>query len=159
MTIRKAWRILFGIVMVVTSACGVDEPANADVFVEETTRILQSASDEYAQLADLVPTIDPAAPIPQRFSDQMLVVADADRQAAAEIDALQAPAEAQERVDDVVNALRDRADVFERLAGAELTLEQLENDTEGTDTEDRLDAALEALRNAGWLHPAADSHG
>jgi hypothetical protein len=158
MTIRKAWLAVLGSVLVVASACGVDEPANADIFVDEATRILQKASDEYARLADLVPTIDPAAPVPQRFSDQMLAVADADRKAASEIEALQTPVEAQQRIEDLVNALRDRADAFERLASAGLTLEQLENDAEGTDAEDRLDGALEAMSNAGWLHPDAESH-
>jgi hypothetical protein len=158
MTVRTARRTFIGFVLIVASACGADEPANADIFVDETTRILQNASDEYARLADLVPTIDPAAPVPQPFSDQMLAVADTDRQAAAEIEALQTPAEAQEGIDDLVDALRDRANAFERLASAGLTLEQLENDTEGTDAEDRLDGALEALSNAGWLHSDTEPH-
>jgi hypothetical protein len=159
MTIRKSLGTLLGFMVVVASACGDDEPANPDMFVEETTRIVQSASDEYGRLADLVSTIDPTAPVPRQFSDQMLVVADADRQAAAEIEAMPAPAEARELVEDLVNALRDRADAFQRLAGSRFTLEQIENDPGGTGAEDRLEVALEALRNAGWLHPAADSHG
>jgi hypothetical protein len=159
---------LASVIMVALTGCGGDErtaptsehPVISDAQVaEELTRIVQTASDEYGRLADLVPSLDSAAAVPEEFKEQMEVVAAADRQAADEIDALATPTDADDLIEDLLDALRSRADAFERLAAdATITLRQIEADEAGTDAEARLDDALAALRDAGLLHAPADSH-
>lgn len=160
-SVRRIVVTLAGVATVVLAGCvgrETDTMGKAQ-FTEELTRIAQTSSAEFGRLAEQVPAVDPASPLPDAFTTQMLAVAEADRQAAREIEGLAAPESAEAMVDSLAGALRARADVFERLAAVpNITLEQIEADEAGTDAERRLDEALAALTEAGFLRPPADEH-
>jgi hypothetical protein len=96
--------------------------------------------------------VNPNAPLPDDFKAQMRAVAEGDRRAADEIEALTPPQAAAELIQQLGAALRARADAFERAAGARtITLQQLEEEGSITEAGEQIDRALQQLREAGLL--------
>jgi hypothetical protein len=77
------------------------------------------------------------------------------RQAADELEELNPPQEAEEEVEELIAALRDRTEVFEQVIEAgRFTRRDFGQITESGD---KIDEAFEQLRKEGFL-PEADEH-
>jgi hypothetical protein len=75
--------------------------------------------------------------------------------AAAELAELNPPQDAEEEVEELIAALRDRTEIFERAIEAGRFTRRDSNQI--TESGDRIDEAFEQLRKEGFL-PEADEH-
>jgi hypothetical protein len=149
---RNRWAAA-AIAVAALGACGGAKGADngKDGFNERLASILEPASARYGELGERAGSVNPNAPLPDDFKAQMRAVAEGDRRAAHEIEALTPPQGAAELVQRLGAALRSRAGAFERTAGATISLQQLEEEGSITEAGEQIDRVLEQLREAGFL--------
>lgn len=169
MTVRmRTTRGYFCLVMAlvgvaVLAACGggngdAEARAGTEDFNARLASIVQTENVRYGELAERVGDLSPDQPLPADVKQQMRDLAQAARRAADALEQLTAPPEATPLVRELGAALRQRADDFERASSRSgVTLQQLETEGDITESGERLDRAVRALIEAGFL-PEAESH-
>lgn len=159
---NRGWRIgLAAVTVAALAACGSGNGETGSGSADFNARlqaILQDARANYVELAERASKVDPNKPLPDDFKARMRSQAASDRRAADAIQSLAAPQPAQESLRTLVTSLRARADAFEKAASqAVVTMQQLEEEGTLTAAGDRIDGALRALRDAGYL-PKEEAH-
>jgi hypothetical protein len=137
------------------AGCGGEERLSRDEFGEHLQSIGQRGSDRWGRVAQGAADLKPDQPLPADVMQPMRELVEFQRQAAAELAELNPPEEAEEEVEILIEALRERTVAFEQALEAgrftRLDFEQI------TESGDKIDEAFEQLRKEGFL-PEADEH-
>ncbi|HET6752616.1 MAG TPA: hypothetical protein VFH23_01535 [Jiangellaceae bacterium] len=150
---HRSWWVAAAIAVAALAACGgaKGDDNGEERFGERLATVVEPASAGYGELGERSGSVNPNAPLPDDFKAQMRAVAEGDRRAADEIEALTPPQAAAELIQQLGAALRARAGAFERAAGATISLQQLEEEGSITEAGEQIDRVLQQLREAGFL--------
>ena len=137
------------------AGCGGEERLSREEFSERLQSIGQRGGELWERLAQVAADMEPDQALPADVKQPMTDLVEFQRQAAAELAELNPPEEAEEEVEILIEALRDRTEVFEQaLEAGSFTQRQSEQITEAGE---KIDVAFEQLRKEGFL-PEADEH-
>jgi hypothetical protein len=139
----------------VVAGCGGEERLSREEFGERLQSIDQRGGERWGRLAQVAADLEPDQPLPADVKQPMRDLVEFQRQAAAELAELNPPEEAEEEVEKLIEALRERTVAFEQaIATGRFTQRQSEHITQSGD---KIDEAFEQLRKEGFL-PEADEH-
>jgi hypothetical protein len=137
------------------AACGGEERLSRDEFSDRVQNIDEQGGELWGRLAQRAEDLQPGEPLPADVNQALKELVDFQNQAAAELEGLNPPEEAEEPVEMLVAALRGRTETFEQAMEAGRFTEQ---DSERvTQSGEKIDQAFVQLREEGFL-PAADEH-
>ncbi|MGH3012710.1 MAG: hypothetical protein ACRDMY_12865 [Gaiellaceae bacterium] len=137
------------------AGCGGEERLSREEFGERLQSIDQRGGERWGRLAQVAADLKPDQPLPADVMQPMRELVEFQRQAAAELAELNPPEEAEEEVEMLIEALRDRTEAFEQAIDVgRFTRRDSEQITEAGD---KIDEAFEQLRKEGFL-PEADEH-
>jgi hypothetical protein len=137
------------------AGCGGEERLSREEFGERLQSIDQRGGERWGRLAQVAADLEPDQPLPADVKQPMRDLVEFQRQAAAELAELNPPEEAEEEVEMLIEALRERTVAFEQaIAAGRFTQRQSEQITQSGD---KIDEAFEQLRKEGFL-PEADEH-
>jgi hypothetical protein len=137
------------------AGCGGEERLSREEFGERLQSIDQRGSERWGRVAQGAADLEPDQPLPADVKQPMRELVEFQRQAAAELAELNPPEDAEEEVEKLIKALRDRTEVFEQaIEAGRLTRRDFDQITESGD---KIDEAFEQLRKEGFL-PEADEH-
>jgi hypothetical protein len=152
--------LILGLVLVAVSlggaaGCGGEERLSREEFGEHLQSIDQQGGDRWGRVAQAAADLKPGQPLPADVMQPIRELVEFQRQAAAELAELNPPEEAEEEVQMLIEALRERTVSFEQaLEAGHFT--RLDSDRI-TESGDKIDEAFEQLRKEGFL-PEADEH-
>jgi hypothetical protein len=152
--------VILAIVLMVASlggaaGCGGEERLSREEFGERLQSIDQRGSERWGRVAQGAADLEPEQPLPADVRQPMRELVEFQRQAAVELAELNPPEDAEEEVEKLIEALRDRTEVFEQaIEAGRFTRGDFDQITESGD---KIDEALEQLRKEGFL-PEADEH-
>lgn len=156
------WSLLFVVAVAglgVLSACGGEERLSRQEFSDRVQSIDRRESTRFERLAERVMRLKPDDPLPDEVKQGMLEFAGGLGRAADELEALNPPEEAEEETDMLIEAIRQRADGFERAAHQErITLQELEAEGSITAAGEKIDHAFEQLRQEGFFYERPGEH-
>jgi len=137
------------------AGCGGEERLSREEFGERLQSIDQRGGERWGRLAQVAADLEPDQALPADVKQPMTDLVEFQRQAANELEELNPPQEAEEEVEELIAALRDRTEVFEQVIEAgRFTRRDFGQITESGD---KIDEAFEQLRKEGFL-PEADEH-
>jgi hypothetical protein len=137
------------------AGCGGEERLSREEFGERLQSIDQRGGERWGRLAQVAADLEPDQPLPADVKQPMRELVEFQRQAAAELAELNPPEEAEEEVEMLIEALRERTVAFEQaIEAGRFTQRQSEQITQSGD---KIDEAFEQLRKEGFL-PEADEH-
>lgn len=140
------------------AGCGRDEPLSRQEFRGSLQRIKQREGARFNHLAQRALRLKPNQALPGDVKQAMQDAAEGNRRAAEELDELEPPEDAEQDTHTLIEALRQRADGFERAARRKrITLGELEEERSITRAGETIDRAFERLRKQGFL-PEEDDH-
>ena len=137
------------------AGCGGEERLSREELGSRLQSIGQRGSERWGLVAHEAADLKPNQPLPADVRQPMRELLEFQRQAVAELAELNPPEEAEEEVEMLIEALRERTVAFEQALEAgrftRLDFDQI------TESGDRIDEAFEQLRKEGFL-PEADVH-
>ena len=137
------------------AGCGGEERLSREEFGERLQSIDQRGGERWGRLAQVAADLKPDQPLPADVMQPMRELVEFQRQAAAELGGLNPPEDAEEEVEKLIEALRERTVAFEQaIEAGRFTQRQSEQITQSGD---KIDEAFEQLRKEGFL-PEADEH-
>jgi hypothetical protein len=137
------------------AACGGEERLSREEFSDRLQSIDQQGGELWGRLAQRAEDLKPGEPLPADVKQALRELVDFQNQAAAELEGLNPPEDAEEPVEVLVVALRARTETFEQAMEAGRFTEQ---DSERvTQSGEEIDQAFEQLRAEGFL-ATADEH-
>lgn len=137
------------------AGCGGEERLSREEFGERLQSIDQRGGERWGRLAQVAADLEPDQALAADVKQPMTDLVEFQRQATAELAELDPPEEAEEEVEMLIEALRDRTEVFEQVIEAgRFTRRDFGQITESGD---KIDKAFEQLRKEGFL-PEADEH-
>src|SRR5918994_895911 len=98
--------------------CGGEERLSREEFGERLQSIDQRGSERWGRVAQVAADLEPNQALPADVKQPMTDLVEFQRQAAAELAKLNPPEEAEEEVEMLIEALRDRTEVFEQVIEA-----------------------------------------
>jgi hypothetical protein len=129
---------------------GDDDEPSQEEFGEQLRNIVEEPSQAFERLAQEGRQLKPADPLPEEFRAQIGAVGETMAAAAGELEELSPPEDAEEPTQELIDAIRARAEAFEQAAGDEdITLREFAPTLR--ETGERVDQAFEALRELGYL--------
>jgi hypothetical protein len=137
------------------AGCGGEERLSREEFGERLQSVDQRGGERWGRLAQVAADLEPDQALPADVKQPMTDLVEFQRQAAAEFVELNPPEEAEEEVEMLIEALRDRTEVFEQALEAGRFTRR--DSVQITESGDRIDEAFEQLRKEGFL-PEADEH-
>jgi hypothetical protein len=137
------------------AGCGGEERLSREEFSERLQSIGQRGGELWERLAQVAADLGPDQALPADVKQPMTDLVEFQRQAAAELAELNPPGEAEEEVEMLIEALRDRTQVFEQVIEAGRFTRQ--DVAQVTQSGEKIDEAFEQLRKEGFL-PEADEH-
>jgi hypothetical protein len=137
------------------AGCGGEERLSREEFGERLQSVDQRGGERWGRLAQVAADLEPDQALPADVKQPMTDLVEFQRQAAAELVELNPPEEAEEEVEMLIEALRDRTEVFEQALEAGRFTRR--DSVQITESGDRIDEAFEQLRKEGFL-PEADEH-
>jgi hypothetical protein len=138
------------------AGCGGEERLSREEFSERLQSISQRGGERWERLAQVAADLEPDQALPADVKQPMTDLVEFQQQAAAELAELDPPEEAEEEVEMLIEALRDRTVAFEQaIAAGHFKQRQSEQITQSGE---KIDEAFEQLRKEGFL-PEADEHG
>lgn len=139
----------------VVAGCGGDERLSREEFSDRLQSIDRRGSELWGRLAQRAQDVKPDQPLAAEVAQPMSDVVEFQRQAADELEELNPPEGAEEEVEKLIEALRERTETFEQVIGAgRFTRREFDRITQSGD---KIDAAFEQLRNEGFL-PNVEEH-
>jgi DNA repair ATPase RecN len=135
--------------------CGGEERLSREDFSARIQSIGERGGELWERLAQRAQDLEPDQPLPADVKQALTDLVDFQEQAVEELEALNPPEDAEEPVEMLVEALRARTEIFEQVIEAGRFTRQDSDQT--TESGDKIDAAFEQLRKAGFL-PEADEH-
>ena len=137
------------------AGCGGEERLSREEFGERLQSIDQRGGERWGRLAQVAADLKPDQPLPADVMQPMRELVEFQRQAAAELGGLNPPEDAEEEVEKLIEALRERTVAFEQaIEAGRFTQRQSEQITQSGD---KIDEAFEQLRKEGFL-PEAEEH-
>ena len=137
------------------AGCGGEERLSREEFSERLQSIGQRGDELWGRLAQVAADLEPDQALPADVKQPMTDLVEFQRQAAAELAQLNPPEEAEEEVEMLIEALRDRTELFEQaLETGRFTRRDSDQITESGE---KIDEAFEQLRKEGFL-PKVDEH-
>ena len=137
------------------AGCGGEERLSREEFGQRLQSIGQQGGERWGRLAQEAADLKPDQPLPANVIQPMRELVDFQGQATAELAELNPPEEAEEEVEMLIEALRERTVAFEQaLEAGRFTPLDFDKITESGD---KIDEAFEQLRKEGFL-PEADEH-
>ena len=137
------------------AGCGGEERLSREEFGQRLQSIDQRGGERWGRLAQVAADLKPDQPLPADVKQPMTELVEFQRHAAAELAELNPPQDAEEEVEELIAALRDRTEIFERAIEAGRFMRR--DSDQITESGDRIDEAFEQLRKEGFL-PEADEH-
>jgi hypothetical protein len=137
------------------AGCGGEERLSREEFNERLQSIGQRGGELWERLAEVAADLEPDQALPADVKQPMTDLVEFQRQAAAELAELTPPEEAEEEVELLIEALRDRTEVFEQVI--EVGRFTRQDVAQVTQSGEKIDEAFEQLRKEGFL-PEADEH-
>jgi hypothetical protein len=137
------------------AGCGGEERLSREEFGERLQSIDQRGGERWGRLAQVAADLEPDQALPADVKQPMTDLVEFQRQAADELEGLNPPQEAEEEVEELIAALRDRTEIFERAIEAGRFTRR--DSDQITESGDKIDEAFEQLRKEGFL-PEADEH-
>jgi predicted O-linked N-acetylglucosamine transferase (SPINDLY family) len=136
------------------AGCGGEERLSREEFSDRVQRIGDRGGELWGRLAQRAEDLQPDEPLPADVKQALSELVEFQEEAAAELEALNPPKEAEEAVESLVAALRERTRTFEQVIETGRFTEQ---DSERvTQAGEAIDQAFEQLRAAGFLATADD---
>jgi hypothetical protein len=137
------------------AACGGEERLSREEFSDRLQSIGERGGELWGRLAERAETLETDEPLPADVKQALTELVEFQKQAAAELEGLDPPEDAEEPVEKLSEALRERTETFEQVIEAGRFSEQ---DSERvTQAGEKIDRAFEQLREEGFL-PMADEH-
>lgn len=137
------------------AGCGGQERLSREEFGERLQSIDQRGGERWGRLAQVAADLEPDQALPADVKQPMTDLVEFQRQAAAELAELNPPEEAEEEVEMLIEALRERTAAFEQAIAAGRFAQRQSEQITGSG--DKIDEAFEQLRKEGFL-PEADEH-
>jgi hypothetical protein len=135
--------------------CGGEERLSREDFSARIQSIGERGGELWGRLAQRAQNLEPDQPLPADVKQALTDLVDFQEQAVEELEALNPPEDAEEPVEMLVGALRERTVAFEQaIEAGRFTQRQSEQITKSGD---KIDEAFEQLRKEGFL-PEADEH-
>jgi len=139
----------------VVAGCGGEERLSRQQFSDRLQSIDQQGSERWGRLAQRAKDLKPDQPLPSEVKQPMRELIEFQRQTADELEELNPPEGADEPVEKLIEALRERTGTFERATEAgRFTQQEFDQITQSGE---KIDAALEQLRKEGFL-PREEEH-
>jgi hypothetical protein len=155
-------KYLFTLATVVAAAilggvagCGGDERLSREEFSDRLQSIGERGGELWGHLAERAEDLEPGEPLPADVKQALRELVDFQNQAAAELEGLNPPEDAEEPVEMLVAALHARTETFEQAMEAGRFTEQ--DSARVTQAGEEIDQAFEQLRAEGFL-ATADEH-
>ena len=137
------------------AGCGGEERLSREEFSDRLQRIGQEGGERWGRLAQRAKDVKPDQPLAADVKQLMKELVDFQRQAADELAELNPPQGAEDEVEKLIDALRERTQTFEQaIEAGRFTRRQSEQITRAGD---KIDEAFEQLRKDGFL-PEGDEH-
>ena len=141
----------------VGAGCGGEERLSREEFGERLQSIGRRGSERWGRLAQRAADMKPDEPIPADVRHSLRELAEFQRQAVAELEKVNAPENAGEPVELLIDALRERTATFERAIDAgSFTQRQFDLVTQSGE---KIDEAFRQFRNEGLLPKVEDESG
>jgi hypothetical protein len=141
--------------LAVLAGCGGEERLSREAFSDRLQSIGQEGSERWGRLAERAGDLKPGQPLPADVEQPMRELVEFQRQAVRELEELNPPKDAEEEVETLIEALRERTETFEQvLVARRFTPRQSDQVTRSGD---RIDAAFEQLRAQRFL-PTVEEH-
>lgn len=153
--IRRFAIVLAAAGLGVVPACGGGERLSREEFGDQLLSIDQRGSELWGRLAERARSLKPDQSLPADVRPPMREMVEFQRLAADELEELTPPEGANEEVEKLIEALRERTRTFERATDAGRFTHQ--DFDQITQSGEKIDAAFEQLRTEGFL-PRVEEH-
>ena len=131
------------------AGCGGEERLSREEFGERLQSIAQEGGERWERLAQRAKDVKPDQPLAADVKQLMKELVDFQRQAADEVAELNPPEGAEDEVEKLIDALRERTQTFEQaIEAGRFTRRQSDQITRAGA---KIDEAFEQLRKAGYL--------
>jgi hypothetical protein len=137
------------------AGCGGEERLSREDFSERLQSIAQEGGERWERLAQRAKDVQPGQALPADVKQLIRELNDFQRQAADELAELNTPEGAEDGVEMLIEALRDRTEAFEQAIDAGRFTRR--DSDQITEAGDKIIEAFEQLRKEGFL-PEADEH-
>jgi hypothetical protein len=153
--LRFAAIVLAAASLSVAAGCGSDQQPSGVEFSDRLESIGQQGSQRWALLAQRAGDLKPGEPLTPDLKQPISGLVTFQRHAADTLGELTVPEGAAEEVDTLIQALRERTEVFEQaLQSGRFTRRQSDRITQAGNT---IDLAFDQLQEEGYL-PTVDEH-
>jgi hypothetical protein len=137
------------------AGCGGEEPLSREEFSDRLQSMSQEGGERWGRLAQRAKDVKPDQPLAADVKQLMKELVDFQRQATDELAELNPPQGAEDEVEKLIDALRERTQTFEQaIEAGRFTRRQSDQITRAGD---KIDEAFEQLRKDGYL-PEVDNH-
>jgi hypothetical protein len=137
------------------AACGGEDQLSRQEFSDRIQSIGEQGGELWARLAEQAQDLEPGEQLPAGIKQALTELVEFQKQAAAELEGMKAPEEAEAPLEMLTAALRERTETFEQvIAAGRFTKQDSERVTQAGEA---IDEAFEQLRSEGFL-AAADEH-
>lgn len=141
--------VLAAATLAVLAGCGGEERLSREAFSDRLQRIGQEGSERWGRLAERAGDLKPGQSLPADVERPMRELVEFQRQAVRELEELNPPKDAEDEVETLIEALRERSETFEQvLLARRFTPRQSDQVTRSGE---QIDVAFERLRKEGFL--------
>jgi hypothetical protein len=139
----------------VVAGCGGEERLSRDEFSDRLQSIGQEGSERWGALAQRAADLKPGQPIPADVGQSLRELVEFQRQAVSELEGINAPEDAGEPVEMLIDAFAERTATFEQAIDAGSFTERQSGQI--TQSGEKINEAFERLRKDGFL-PKEEAH-
>jgi hypothetical protein len=136
------------------AACGGEERLSREEFSDRLQRIGERGGDLWGRLAQRAEDLEPNEPLSADVKQAVTELVEFQKQAAAELEGLNPPEDAEQPAEMLIEALRERTETFEQVIEAGRFTEQ--DSDRVTQSGEEIDQAFEQLRAEGFLATAEE---
>jgi hypothetical protein len=137
------------------ATCGGEERLSREEFGDRVQSIGERGGERWERLAERAENLNPGEPFSADVKQALAELVEFQQQAAAELEGLNTPEDAEEPVEILIEALRERTETFEQVIEAGRFSRQ--DSDQVTQSGEKIDQAFAQFGEEGFL-PAADEH-
>lgn len=137
------------------AGCGGEERLSREEFSDRLQTIDRRGGELWGRLAQRAQDLKPNEPLPADVKQALTELVEFQEQAVEELEGLNPLEDAEEPVETLIEALRERTEIFEPVIEAGRFTRQ--NFAQVTQSGEKIDQAFAQLREEGFL-PTADEH-
>lgn len=139
----------------VVAGCGGEERLSREEFSERLQSIDRRGSERWGRVAQRANDLKPDQPLPADLKQPMRELVEFQRQTADELEELNPPEDAKGEVEKLIEALRERTEIFEQaIAAGRFTPREFDQITKAGD---KIDEAFQQFRDKGFI-PKVEEH-